>query len=332
MPNLEHQFLQNSDLVYGGMVTEHNPFEKSRFVYGGGNPWQWTETNGLPRYAYSFDGSDLDTNVSSSSPRSLFSEPSEHDQLFKTEAVVDYTSPRETWVGTEVYPSGSLQSIPGHVASSNVSGLDISGSRCDGFADSFPSPNTTVDSTVSQYRLRSTPPYMPDGSTSNPSQWYPSTTSMFPSILPYAQEQEKRDSSFVCGLKSASVIYPSPLRKDNGQVCPMQRAAYAASTGTGKDTQMPAMAEAQTQRKDEDTILLEGKRDGLTYKEIRKKMRTRVAESTLRGRYRSLTKERKNRVRKPVWTEKDVSALTLCVRVQGLLLTPGSTTEGNRPH
>jgi hypothetical protein len=59
-------------------------------------------------------------------------------------------------------------------------------------------------------------------------------------------------------------------------------------------------------RKREDIILLEGKRRGLTYKEIRKKLGTNVAESTLRGRYRSLTKARKDRVRKPVWTENDV--------------------------
>jgi hypothetical protein len=57
----------------------------------------------------------------------------------------------------------------------------------------------------------------------------------------------------------------------------------------------------------EDRILLEGKRRGLTYKEIKKKMHTNVAESTLRGRYRSLTKARKDRVRKPIWTDNDVS-------------------------
>jgi hypothetical protein len=61
------------------------------------------------------------------------------------------------------------------------------------------------------------------------------------------------------------------------------------------------------QRKADDEILLEGKRDGLTYKEIRKKMHVKCAESTLRGRYRSLTKARQDRVRKPVWHEKDVS-------------------------
>jgi hypothetical protein len=65
--------------------------------------------------------------------------------------------------------------------------------------------------------------------------------------------------------------------------------------------------ETHDQRKADDEILLDGKRDGLTYKEISKKMHVKCAESTLRGRYRSLTKARKDRVRKPVWHKKDVS-------------------------
>lgn len=63
---------------------------------------------------------------------------------------------------------------------------------------------------------------------------------------------------------------------------------------------------SNAQRKFEDKILLDGKQAGMTYKEIKKQMKTDVAESTLRGRYRSLTKPRKDRVRKPVWTGKDV--------------------------
>jgi hypothetical protein len=55
-------------------------------------------------------------------------------------------------------------------------------------------------------------------------------------------------------------------------------------------------------------VLIEGKRRGETYKEIKLKMvGKKPAESTLRGRYRSLTKARKDRVRKPVWTKVDVS-------------------------
>jgi len=65
-------------------------------------------------------------------------------------------------------------------------------------------------------------------------------------------------------------------------------------------------AEVLRQRNDE--LLLQGKRDGLTYREIRNKMMgEKPAESTLRGRYRSLTKARKDRVRKPVWHKHDVN-------------------------
>ncbi len=53
---------------------------------------------------------------------------------------------------------------------------------------------------------------------------------------------------------------------------------------------------------------LGGKRLGLTYKDIRKKLGTQVAESTLRGRYRSLTKKKEDRRRKPEWQLVDVSA------------------------
>jgi hypothetical protein len=45
----------------------------------------------------------------------------------------------------------------------------------------------------------------------------------------------------------------------------------------------------------------------MTYKEIRRKGGFIEAESTLRGRFRTLTKHRDARVRKPEWTENDVS-------------------------
>ncbi len=63
-----------------------------------------------------------------------------------------------------------------------------------------------------------------------------------------------------------------------------------------------------SQRKLNDKILVQGKHDGLTYKQIREQMQgEKPAESTLRGRYRSLTKPKKDRVRKPVWKKHDVS-------------------------
>jgi hypothetical protein len=66
---------------------------------------------------------------------------------------------------------------------------------------------------------------------------------------------------------------------------------------------------AAKQREWEDKILLGRKALGWTYKQIKEEIRNpKIAESTLRGRYRSLTKDRKDRVRKPVWTPHDVGS------------------------
>ena len=63
----------------------------------------------------------------------------------------------------------------------------------------------------------------------------------------------------------------------------------------------------QSRRHAKDAFLVQSKRSGMSYREIRTKGRFKEAESTLRGRYRTLTKCREHRVRKPQWHEKDVS-------------------------
>lgn len=54
-------------------------------------------------------------------------------------------------------------------------------------------------------------------------------------------------------------------------------------------------------------LLIEWKRRGLSYKDIKRIGGFKEAESTLRGRFRTLTKTKEQRVRKPRWTERDVS-------------------------
>lgn len=56
-----------------------------------------------------------------------------------------------------------------------------------------------------------------------------------------------------------------------------------------------------------DQQLLDLKKSGLSYKEIKEQYHFPEAESTLRGRYRTLTKTREDRVRKPEWKPDDVS-------------------------
>lgn len=63
---------------------------------------------------------------------------------------------------------------------------------------------------------------------------------------------------------------------------------------------------ATNERDQKDKYLLDRREEGFTYKEIKKMGKFTEAESTLRGRVRVLTKDRSERVRKPVWNEDDV--------------------------
>jgi hypothetical protein len=58
-------------------------------------------------------------------------------------------------------------------------------------------------------------------------------------------------------------------------------------------------------------FLIDCKRRGLSYKDIKRVGGFKEAESTLRGRYRTLTKSKEQRVRKPKWQDKDVSYTTV---------------------
>lgn len=66
---------------------------------------------------------------------------------------------------------------------------------------------------------------------------------------------------------------------------------------------------ADGSRSAKDDFLVRSKLAGMTYREIRRKGNFTEAESTLRGRFRTLTKDKEARVRKPEWQENDVSSL-----------------------
>ncbi|KAI1618274.1 hypothetical protein EDD36DRAFT_459927 [Exophiala viscosa] len=58
-----------------------------------------------------------------------------------------------------------------------------------------------------------------------------------------------------------------------------------------------------------DTLLLRCKAQGMSYRQIKELGKFEEAESTLRGRYRALTKPREARLRKPEWGEREVHLL-----------------------
>ena len=66
-------------------------------------------------------------------------------------------------------------------------------------------------------------------------------------------------------------------------------------------------SDSRSQRRACDEFLVRSKLAGKSYRDIRLEGRFTEAESTLRGRFRTLTKRKEQRVRKPQWHEKDVS-------------------------
>jgi hypothetical protein len=86
--------------------------------------------------------------------------------------------------------------------------------------------------------------------------------------------------------------------------------AATSAAGGGPSGAAAASNAALPPRSEKDEYLVQSKLAGMTYKEIRKQGSFTEAESTLRGRFRTLTKPKEARVRKPEFQEIDVSALT----------------------
>jgi hypothetical protein len=64
-------------------------------------------------------------------------------------------------------------------------------------------------------------------------------------------------------------------------------------------------------RASRDQYLIDRRADGYNYREIKEAGGYAEAEPTLRGRWRTLTKEPEQRLRKPVWKQHDVSHIHL---------------------
>ena len=72
-------------------------------------------------------------------------------------------------------------------------------------------------------------------------------------------------------------------------------------------TKSSATTQAMHHRNAKDDFLIKNKLNGMSYKDIRREGNFAEAESTLRGRFRTLTKHKSARVRDPKWLENDVS-------------------------
>jgi hypothetical protein len=76
-------------------------------------------------------------------------------------------------------------------------------------------------------------------------------------------------------------------------------------------TKSSATSQAMHHRNAKDDFLIKNKLNGMSYKDIRRQGNFAEAESTLRGRFRTLTKHKSARVRDPKWFEIDVRLAVL---------------------
>lgn len=107
-------------------------------------------------------------------------------------------------------------------------------------------------------------------------------------------KQEERDCEAVLP------IYQDPAETDAN----LLSCGATASTATSPTESSTDRASAI--RKPEDEFLVKSRLSGMAYKAIRQQGNFTEAESTLRGRFRTLTKHKTARVRKPEWSDNDV--------------------------
>lgn len=98
------------------------------------------------------------------------------------------------------------------------------------------------------------------------------------------------------------------MHNTNNKQDPGHSGQYPVPDTTAADLLLrrPASSHRDEER---DQLLVELKQAGYSYKDIKRRGNFKEAESTLRGRYRTLTKSKEERVRRPCWTEKDLRLL-----------------------
>ncbi|KAF2867943.1 hypothetical protein BDV95DRAFT_165705 [Massariosphaeria phaeospora] len=299
MTNSRPLFATGGHSGFDNSLLRQNTLGNSAFEHGAGGPCWLYDSTGLP-HTGQFSGSDLETNASNS-PVSVFSEPSEQDLSHTPGTVVE-----SNW---DPFPTGHYQHLiqsPADTASSMPPTMDyklcqpsqsaegINTSEHEGFGLGISMPSAQQRPAGGQDMMTWSRAPFTQHSSMGMRQWQPNHATQLPSSIPYVQRLQRRDGMRPEDQNGTTPIYGAGARGD----------------GTLQHTlQVMFTPDTQAQRQTDDGILLDGKAEGLTYKEIKKRMSTNVAESTLRGRYRSLTKPRKDRVRKPMWTGKDIQLL-----------------------
>jgi len=132
--------------------------------------------------------------------------------------------------------------------------------------------------------------------------------------LYYMQLQQALDDDVALDKVTTSCqYYPlqtlSPAKL--GEITDHLATEFLSTLSHNQTTGPPHETLLHTHREAQDQYLIQSKLSGMSYKEIKAKGQFKEAESTLRGRFRTLTKSKDQRVRKPQWQERDVSLLLI---------------------
>lgn len=103
----------------------------------------------------------------------------------------------------------------------------------------------------------------------------------------------------------------------------------AVSQNWTESPQSTMTAQATHHREAKDDFLVRSKLAGMSYKDIRRLGKFTEAESTLRGRFRTLTKHKTARVRKPEWNENDVRTSPFLLFAMAKLHVDSTAEEGS---
>ena len=322
VPKVEDSIVANSNFALNYATTQ-GAWDNSEVGFSDKSAWTSACISGLPT-----QGS---ANLSSStmavlpSQGNIYSENMDH----KTYALgpllgTDHASPATEWStagsvfspATEGTSPESMSSVPMSAPTRTISSSGLSTNSFEASAEGGAMGTAALTESPNAYRQQSSAAFAFDGTPScgpvypyshnispGTTQWYPPGYSPGQSGLPRTPPRVQTASHKQTTRLGAGM--DGHLKHSRAQWSDF--VAEVSERDQADNSPVIQNADLDMKRKTDDEILMRCKAEGITYKEIKKRLRTKVAESTLRGRYRALTKPRKDRVRKPVWTEKDVS-------------------------
>ncbi|KAK3720157.1 hypothetical protein LTR37_003981 [Vermiconidia calcicola] len=164
------------------------------------------------------------------------------------------------------------------------------------------------------------PPFSRNGSiTSQLPVFFPNS---FAADAPWYTRTGSSDNTFPCYAPVPSSTYmdfqSSSHEPDSASPQDIERpvssqCAHSSSSASSSPASFIA-DDTVAERQQRNELLVEMRRKGHSYREIKRLGDFKEAESTLRGRVRMLTKEKWERVRKPQWKHRDVTLLRRAVK------------------